>query len=232
LRVIPVRHVFRIIQPYRIWNMRGERVRTLDGFDASAGMPMRTPLAAARRTEGRMPARNPSLSAILTWSGLIVAALLLSSCNQQKTEQIQWQLPLATPQDPHGANVTQTLPDWAAAEHGSADIALLHTNTAEVFDVSVSEGPPVISNGFSIQLLGLAQGLRIKSGAFIDDKNVHNPAAFVEISKDGKVIYHGWLYQDFPELFGPDIVEWKIWAKDISIQSSSAQPSSGATPKT
>ena len=194
---------------------------------------MRTPLAAARRAEGRMPARNPSLSAILGWSVLIVAALLLSSCDQQKTEQIQWQLPLATPQDPHGASVAQTLPDWAAAEHGTAAIAMLHTNTAEVFDVSVSEGgQPVESNGFSIRLLGLAQGLRIKSGAFIDDKNVHNPAAFVEISKDGSVIYHGWLYQDFPELFGPDIAEWKIWAKDISIQQSSDQPSSGSSPKT
>jgi len=179
-----------------------------------------------------MTTRNPVLSATLAWSVLIVAAMLLSSCNQQKPQQIKWQLPLATPQDPHGASVTQKLPDWAAAEHGSADIALLHTNTAQVFDVSVTEGLPVQSNGFSIQLLGLAQGLRIKSGAFIDDKNVHNPAAFVEISKDGNVIYHGWLYQNFPEMFGPDITEWKIWAKDISIQPSSDQPSSGASPST
>jgi hypothetical protein len=54
----------------------------------------------------------------------------------------------------------------------------------------------------------------------------------VEISKDGNVIYHGWLYQKFPEMFGPDITEWKIWAKDISIQPSSDQPSSGASPST
>jgi hypothetical protein len=203
-----------------------------DGFGASACLPMRSPLAATRCMEGRMPIRKRSLSTMLAGSVLILMVLLLGSCDQQKAEQIQWQLPLATPQDPHGASVTQALPDWAAAEHGSADIALLHTDTAQVFDVSVSEGPPVESQGFSIQLLGLAQGLRIKSGAFIDDQNVHNPAAFVEISKDGKVIYHGWLYQNFPELFGPDIAEWKIWAKDISIQASSAQPPSGATPKT
>ena len=180
-----------------------------------------------------MPVRNRALSAMLAGSVLILMALLLGSCDQQKAEKIQWQLPLATPQDPHGASMQQALPDWAPAVQGSADIALLHTDTARVFDVNVSEGgQPVESHGFSIRLLGLAQGLRIKSGAFIDDQNVHNPAAFVEISKDGNVIYHGWLYQKFPEMFGPDITEWKIWAKDISIQASSAQPPSGATPKT
>ncbi len=162
---------------------------------------------------------NPSLSAILMWLALIFTVLLLCSCDQQKPEQqIQWQLPLATPQDPHGASTAQALPDWAKAVHGSASIALLHTDTAQTFDVDVSEGKAVESGGFTIRLLGLAQGLRIKSGAFIDDKNVHNPAAFVEISQDGKAIYHGWLYQDFPEMFGPDTVDWKIWVKDISIQ--------------
>jgi hypothetical protein len=181
----------------------------------------------------RIEGSNPSLSAIFAWSAMILMVLMLSSCDQQKAQKIQWQLPLATPQDPHGASIQQALPDWAPAVQGSADIAMLHTDTAQVFDVSLSAGgQPVESHGFSIKLLGLAQGLRLKSGAFIDDKNVHNPAAFVEISKDGKVIYRGWLYQNFPELFGPDIAEWKIWAKDISIQASSDQPSSGATPKT
>jgi len=102
--------------------------------------------------------------------------------------------------------------------HGSASIALLHTDTARTFDAELTEDKPAESGGFTIRLLGLAEGLRIKGGAFIDDKNVHNPAAFVEISRNGKVIYHGWLYQDFPEMFGPDIVDWKIWVKDISIQ--------------
>ena len=176
---------------------------------------------------------NPSLSAIFIWSVLILSVLLLCSCDQQKPEQqIQWQLPLATPQDPHGASTAQALPDWAKAAHGSASIALLHTDTVQTFDVDVSMGKPATSRGFTVSLLGLAQGLRIKAGAFIDDKNVHNPAAFVEISQDGKVIYRGWLYQDFPEMFGPDTVDWKIWVKDISIQPSSDQPSTGATPNT
>jgi hypothetical protein len=153
------------------------------------------------------------------WSVLILTVMLLCSCDQQKPEQqIQWQLPLATPQDPHGASTAQALPDWAKAEHGSASIALLHTDTAQTFEADVREDMPVASGAFTIRLLGLAQGLRIKSGAFIDDKNVHNPAAFVEISEQGKVIYRGWLYQDFPEMFGPDTVDWKIWVKDISIQ--------------
>ena len=180
-----------------------------------------------------MPARNPSLSAIIVWVALMLAPVLLGACDRQKPEQkIQWQLPMATPQDPHGAGTSQTLPDWARAIHGSVSIAMLHTDTAQTFQVDVGEGKPVTREGFSFRLLGLAQGLRIKGGAFIDDKNVHNPAAFMEISRDGKVIYHGWLYQEFPELFGPDIVDWKIWVKGISIQPPSGQTSSGSSPNT
>ena len=61
------------------------------------------------------------------------------------------------------------------------------------------------------------------SGTFIEDENVHNPAAFVELTYKGELVYRGWLYQEFPELFGPDTPGWKLWLKAVTVRAPSEE---------
>jgi len=69
----------------------------------------------------------------------------------------------------------------------------------------------------------LTNGLRLKSGSYIEDENVHNPAAFVEISREDRQVYRGWLYQEFPELFGPDMENWKLSLRGLVIRQDDTQ---------
>ncbi|MDQ6957622.1 MAG: DUF2155 domain-containing protein [Mariprofundaceae bacterium] len=150
---------------------------------------------------------------------LTFCCLVTIGCGQQKSEQIEWQLPLSAPSDPHGARVQQNLPDWAADRMGHANLILLQKSTARIIPVDLDVGGKAETGNIHLNLLGLANGLRLQAGSYIDDENVHNPAAFVEVSLAGKIIYRGWLYQEFPELFGPDMADWKLWLKSINIQS-------------
>ncbi len=149
---------------------------------------------------------------------LVVAMpLFLNGCDNEKTTQIDWQLPLAAPDDPHGAQADQPLPDWAEQVTGSAELVLLQKDKARLFNVGLESGQEVVFQDMHFRLLGLAEGLRMKSGTYIEDKNVHNPAAFVEISRQGRQVYRGWLYQEFPELFGPDMANWKVSLHGVVI---------------
>jgi len=149
---------------------------------------------------------------------LVVCCLLIVGCGQQESEQIEWQLPLSAPSDPHGSRVQQDLPDWAAEQTGHADLMLLQKSTTRLTPIGLDIGGEFDVGKIHLRLLGLANGLRLHSGSYIDDENVHNPAAFVEVSLAGKMIYRGWLYQEFPELFGPDMADWKLGLKSINIQ--------------
>jgi len=153
---------------------------------------------------------------------------LLSGCDsRQQVDQIEWQLPLEAPSDPHGTQMdAHALPEWASQRQGTAEIVWLQKSTTRVFTVKMAMGEQAEVEGWKIRLLGLAEGLRIQSGAFLDDPNVHNAAAFVEISRDGNVAYRGWLYEEFPELFGLDDPEWKVWLKTISVQPASQEANS------
>jgi len=157
------------------------------------------------------------------------APLLLGGCDDEKTSQIDWQLPLAAPEDPHGASADQALPQWAGLAMGSAELVLLQKNTARRFTLKLESGVETDFQGMHFRLLGLAEGLRLKSGSYIEDKNVHNPAAFVEISRDDRQIYRGWLYQEFPELFGPDMENWKLWLHAITVTPADTQQDSGVS---
>ncbi|TLS65749.1 DUF2155 domain-containing protein [Mariprofundus erugo] len=148
---------------------------------------------------------------------LVSVVLLAGGCEQQKTEKIKWQLPLEAPADPHSAQSHEAVPAWAAARQGSADLVILHKTTTRLTTVTVASGAGADVDDVRISLLGLASGLRIKNNAFIDDSAVYNPAAFVEVLVHGKMIYRGWLYQEFPELFGVDNSEWTVWLKGISV---------------
>jgi len=161
---------------------------------------------------------------------LVVCCLIMVSCGQQKSEQIEWQLPLSAPSDPHGSKTEQDLPGWVAGQVGHASLILLQKNTARLMPVELDMGGESEVGNVHFKLLGVANGLRLKSGSYIDDKNVHNPAAFVEVTLADKMIYRGWLYQEFPELFGPDMTDWKLWLKSITIQSSVENTSTGTRP--
>jgi hypothetical protein len=163
-----------------------------------------------------------SLRQFVGRAGLVLFVLVVAGCGQSEQQQIKWQLPLAAPTDPHSATADQPLPPWAGQNLGSADLMLLQKDTARRFDVPLESGKDSDFKDLHLRLLGLADGLRLKSGSYIDDKNVHNPAAFVEISRSDKLIYRGWLYQEFPELFGPDMENWKIWLRGVTIKQAPA----------
>jgi len=151
-------------------------------------------------------------------------SLFISGCEQQQPEQIQWQLPLEAAQDPHNMqHDPSAVPSWAVAQQGAAEIVWLQKNTSKTFTTKVALGTATRIQNWDIQLLGLASGLRVKNKAFLNDQNVDNPAALVEIRQDDKLIYRGWLYEKFPELFGMDNSEWKVWLKSITIRPASQE---------
>jgi hypothetical protein len=161
---------------------------------------------------------------------LLLMVLALAGCDdQQKKDHIQWELPMTAPSDPHGTQLDQLVPPaWAAAEKGTATLVFLHKTTTRTDTVELASDQEVEFKGWHVKLLGLARGLQVKSGAFIEGENVHNPAAFVEMAKGNEVVYRGWLYQEFPEMFGPDDSEWKVWLKQVMVRPA---PQDGATTK-
>ena len=172
---------------------------------------------------------NPSLSASFFLAALFLAGLLLlTGCDRKESSQIQWQLPLEAPEDPHGVQQDErALPEWAASAVGDATLVWLEKSTARLTPIMVAMNEQATWHGWNVRLLGLANGLRLQTGAYIDDENVHNPAAFVEVSRNGAVVYRGWLYQEFPELFGPDDPDWKLWLKAISVQPPAEEETEG-----
>jgi len=152
---------------------------------------------------------------------IAIALLLSSGCEQQQPDQIQWQLPLQASDDPHGSYDDATVPEWASALQGEAEVVWLQKNTTKLFTTKLAMGGSAMLQNWEIHLLGLASGLRVQNKAFLNDENVDNPAAFVEVSRNGKTVYRGWLYEKFPELFGMDDPEWKIWLKDITLRPAS-----------
>ena len=172
---------------------------------------------------------NPSLSATAMWIGLALLVLILcSGCEQQKENSIQWQLPLEAPEDMHRSKGDATLPAWASDMQGDIKLVFLQKNTAQTKVVSVVKGQVVHTGDWQINVLGLASGLRIDHGAFLNDKSVHNAAAFVELKLKDKLLYRGWLFQAFPELFGLDHPSWKVWLKEVNIHPSSSEEKSGS----
>ena len=149
---------------------------------------------------------------------IAITLLMLSACEQKQPDKIQWQLPLQAPDDPHSGNGDATVPEWASAIQGEAEVVWLQKNTTRRFTTKLVMGGSAMVQNWEIRLLGLASGLRVQNKAFLNDEKVDNPAAFVEVSRNGKTVYRGWLYKKFPELFGMDDPEWKIWLKGITLR--------------
>ena len=167
---------------------------------------------------------NPSLSAML---GRIVFAfalvILVSGCEVEQSKEIEWQLPLSVPDDPHSSTAGNELPDWATKIEGKAKVVFLQKSTTRLFAIDVEKGNAQVSGDWQVELLGLAQGLRVKGHTFINDENVANPAAYVRLTLSGEKMYQGWLYQDFPELFSMDNSDWKVWIEDVTMPPSSQE---------
>ena len=164
-------------------------------------------------------AASASMKAITLTISVLAMLLLLAGCEGNDKETIQWQLPLTAPEDPHGEQSDQGLvPEWAALAKGGAKLMFLQTTTARSFTVEVAMNEKKMFHDWDVTLLGLAKGLRTQNGSFIDDENVHNPAAFVELSLKNEPVYRGWIYQEFPELFGPDTPGWKLWLKAATVR--------------
>jgi hypothetical protein len=156
-----------------------------------------------------------------------IAVLMVSDCEQQQIEQIQWQMPLGAPEDPHGSShsVSSTVPYWATVRQGDAEVVWLQKNTTLKMSTKTALGGVSHVEGWNIRLLVLATGLSVKDKAFLNDKNVDNAAALVEIRHGGKIMYRGWLYEKFPELFSMDDPEWKVWLKGITLRPASKKES-------
>ena len=167
---------------------------------------------------------NPSLSAMLL--KMVLAAMLasiLTACDGEKPQEIEWQLPMSVPNDPHASDKGTELPEWAKSTDGRAELVFLEKSTTRTFTVEIENGSEQTLNEWGIKLQGLATGLRIKDQSFINDETTANPAGFVILTLEGRQVYKGWLYQNFPELFGLDNANWKVWMKGISVPSSSQE---------
>ncbi|MDX8388493.1 MAG: DUF2155 domain-containing protein [Ghiorsea sp.] len=150
-------------------------------------------------------------------------AIFLTACDREETKTIEWQLPLSVPTDPHASSKGNQLPEWATLAEGKATVFFLEKSTTRTFEVEIRNGNTKKSKDWTIQLQGLAQGLRIKDHTFINDENMHNPAGFVTLHYRDAVMYEGWLYQDFPELFGMDNSDWKVRIKEVTMPPSSQE---------
>ena len=148
---------------------------------------------------------------------------LLTACDEKKAKEIEWQLPLSVPYDPHASNKGDTLPDWASTTQGEARFTFLQKSTARRFSVKVSNGDEVAMQHWQLHVQGLSYGLRIKDHTFINDTEADNPAAFVALYRDGTLVHKGWLYQKSPELFGADNLDWKLWLEGGNMPPSSQE---------
>lgn len=141
---------------------------------------------------------------------------LLASCENDNVTQIEWMIPMQPSNDQHTTSaLDESVPDWAKKESMSADIVLLSKNRAQTWRYHMTQDVVVRHRNISIELLGVSQHLRISKDGYIEDENVQNPAAFVRVFKHDHIVYQGWLYQAFPELFGLEDPEWQIWLKHI-----------------
>ncbi len=162
---------------------------------------------------------------------LLPVALAGCGDNAGKASHIEWQIPLETHDDAHGAAspLNASLPDWAAARSGEAELVWLHKPTARTWRVRVRTGEPLHWKDWEIRLLGLSPGLQVRGGAFIEAKDVDNAAAFVAVARKGREVWRGWLYAGFPELFGFDDPEWKLWLKGITIRPAAGEAANAST---
>jgi len=134
-----------------------------------------------------------------------------------------WSASLIPPPDAHAKAPLDSVPENLLHE-GSVRLMVLQLSTARRFVIElplngeVVEGP----SGWQIRALGAVMHLRWRNGAWEEDASApENPAAVIELARDGKRIYRGWMFASFPELFGPSLRDWKFWIESIKIRRAS-----------
>jgi len=141
-------------------------------------------------------------------------ALFLHGCENDNLTQIEWMIPMQPSNDKHtNTNVNQEPPAWSIKKGMAADIIILSTHRAQRWDYHLDSDSIVHHRDLTIELLGTAQHLRVGKQGYIEDNTVDNPAAFIRVLKQDHPVYQGWIYQEFPELFGLEDPEWQIWLK-------------------
>jgi len=154
----------------------------------------------------------------------LILPVIITACNQEPPQPIQWQLPLTTATDPHRATHNTTLPNWASLREGSVHLRLLSTTSGKQYPLLIPMRGEASAQDIIVRLTGLANGLRTHSGGLMfDDPEVTNPAAFIEIHRNQKLLFSGWIYREFPEMFTPDIAGWKFFLDDAIIRPLSHQ---------
>ncbi|MDX8394050.1 MAG: hypothetical protein R8K21_05625 [Mariprofundales bacterium] len=151
---------------------------------------------------------------------LALLCFILIACGQQDDENLHvaWHpTTVAANNDAHGSDKAGQLPTWAATTTGIAELTILNKTTARLRTIQIDSYSAVSAVPLQLNVLGLAHGLRISDKGLFDDPLLDNPAAFIEVRYEEKIIYRGWLYRDFPELFGLDNPDWRIWLKTIQF---------------
>ncbi|RME84287.1 MAG: DUF2155 domain-containing protein [Zetaproteobacteria bacterium] len=165
---------------------------------------------------------NPTLSASFraAWAALF---FWLAACSQPNKPAYPWKLSIAPPPDPHdafseGVRAVHLIPEWASRE-GEAELVFLDTREAKTWRVRLRAGEGAVQGprGFSAELVACAERLAWDGEAWVQGEE-ENPAAFVEIVRDGDPVYRGWMFARFPQLFGPEIEGWKIWIARVTIR--------------
>ncbi len=142
----------------------------------------------------------------------------LTACGGNDVAQIEWMIPMQPSQDQHStSSLDGEVPTWAVHRGMAADLMLLHKRQARHWRYHVTEENPLHRDALRIELLGVSQHLRIGPDGYFEDEAIDNPAAYVRILKQGHTVYQGWLYQNFPELFGLDDPDWQVWLRGVQL---------------
>jgi hypothetical protein len=147
---------------------------------------------------------------------LTCTSLMLSACENDNPTQIEWMIPMQPSNDKHtNTSLTQAVPEWAVKEGMAVDVIILSKFRAQRWNYHLGSDTVIHHRGLTVELLGISQHLRIGKQGYIEDAKVNNPAAFIRVLKHDHLIYQGWIYQEFPELFGLEDPEWQIWLKHV-----------------
>lgn len=145
---------------------------------------------------------------------IALSSMIITGCENKNSTQIEWMIPIEPSSDSHTMNtVNQEVPAWAKKPGMAADIILLSKNRAQTWNFHLTAEKIVHHRDVDIELLGTSQHLRFGKNGYIEDPKVINPAAFIRVFKQQHIIYQGWIYRDFPELFGLEDPEWQVWLK-------------------
>jgi len=140
--------------------------------------------------------------------------LTLNACENDNLTRIEWMIPMQPSNDKHtNTSLDKEVPTWSIKKGMAVDIIILSKYRAQRWDYHLNSDTIIHHRDLTIELLGTSQHLRVDKQGYLEDSTVNNPAAFIRVLKQDLPVYQGWIYQEFPELFGLEDPEWQIWLK-------------------